>query len=361
VSDEDDRLREILAREASKITTAPDGLTRIRARLGASDRGRAWARPLQIAAAAVATVAVIAGGVGIAQSNHTHPATRTLIPGTVVPASSSSTATSPVSSPPTTSTATLTSPTRQLKTAKIFYASARSNPKQVLYSEISTLPAVSSSAEYITDVVRLMLLRPPTDSDYTSHWPAGTTVEGTEIVGDTAQIDLSAAAGAGPAAYAQISAQQLAYTIETADPTITAVTLTIGNGPVLSSLWGAPIGNPITTGDSAVVLAPVWITSPTQGVTVDGGALTFGGEATAPEGTVNWEILSSTGAKILAGYTTASVGAPMRGNWTASATLPTGSYTVEAFIDPQNGGAPTYVDRKTFSVDLGSVPPPASS
>ncbi len=334
------RLRQILAREANDITPAPDGLGRIRARLGNPARTPAWKRPLvQVSAAAAATIAIAGAGVSIVRAQHSSHVGR---PASSATQTSITSKTTPLPSGPFTSSATSTHDVR------IFYVGALRNPRQVLYREIVPQPPLTPEAA-ISAAVMSMLRTPSSDHDYTSYWPADTNVLAVDVSAKTATINLSASAANGPATYGLISAQQLAYTVEAADPAVTAVTLSI-NGQAVTSLWGAVIGDPITTGDAAVIFAPVWITSPTQGQTVS-RALTFTGEATAPEGTVNWQILAPDGHRVASSYATATVGAPMRGNWTATVTLAPGTYTLRAFIEPQDGaGTPSYVDEKTFSV-----------
>ena len=62
---------------------------------------------------------------------------------------------------------------------------------------------------------------PAQDPDYTSYWPAGTTVNAVNITGGTtAVVDLSAQAANGPAGKGAISAQQLLYTIIASAPKI---------------------------------------------------------------------------------------------------------------------------------------------
>src|SRR5439155_1656444 len=86
-----------------------------------------------------------------------------------------------------------------------------------LYREFHRRPA---TAGVVRDAVTAMLTEKPADPDYTSLWPAGTSVLGARISGTTAYVDLSAQARKGQAGAdgEAASLQQLVHTVTAAAP-----------------------------------------------------------------------------------------------------------------------------------------------
>ncbi len=215
-----------------------------------------------------------------------------------------------------------------------------------LYREFHRRPATTG---VVRDAVTAMLTEKPTDGDYTSLWPSGTTVRGARISGTTAYVDLSAQARNGNAGAEgeAASLQQLVHTVTAAAPAVKSVQLLVG-GKVVESLWGhVDTRKPIARQAPEEILGPVWILSPADGRVARGG--TFGGEATVFEATVSWEIVQ--GDKVVKkGFTNASIGAPGRGRWSAKADVPPGSYVLRAFESSAEDGRPTFVDDKPLTV-----------
>jgi spore germination protein GerM len=335
------RLREALASHARAIQPSGDGLASIREKIRMKERPRgAWLRPLAVGAAALATAAIAVVAVIAVNPRSTHDNRSPL---GVTSSSGSTTASSPASTSPVQSTGAPHPVT-------IYYVGALKDPQQLLYRETVARPAPAGNA-FIRDAVTAMLTTQATDPDYVSYWPQGVTVVGASIQNDTkAVIDLSAeAATAAPngAGMGAISAQQLFYTVHAAAPKIDAVELRIAGQPV-TSLWGSAITEPITGAAPWQVFAHVWITSPLENATV-ASVVSFGGEATVFEGTVNWEIRMN-GAVLTKGHSQASVGAPDRGTWQASVTLAPGTYTIRAYEVSAKDGSQTYVDDKVVTV-----------
>ena len=331
------RLREVLANEARAITPSGDGLVRIREQLAARRHARhSWLRPLSVAAAAMATAAV---AVVVVVNVRPHAAHNT---GQVGAASPTTTPQQPT--PAASTPGTSASPTYPVW---VFYVGKLADPQQLLYREQVTRQKPAGNA-FIRDAVTAMLATPPADPDYTSYWPAGTTVVGASISGDTtAVIDLSPEAASGPHGRGTISAQQLLYTIQAAAPKITALELRIDGQPV-SSLWGSQLAEPITAQPTSDIWAHVWLTAPAEHATV-ASSFTFGGEATVFEGTVSWQI-EQHGYVLRKGSAQASVGGPQRGTWSQTVTLAPGTYTIKAFETSAKDGSQTYVDDKEITV-----------
>jgi Immunoglobulin-like domain of bacterial spore germination/Sporulation and spore germination len=363
------RLREVLAREARAITPSADGLAMIREKIRARRpvRRNYWVRAFQIGGAGLATAAVAIIGVAVVQhrsGSTNHPAA---VAGT---ASSASPGPSAPVVPPATpeASAVAASSAPGSYPVWIYYVDKRKDPQQLLFRESAIWPS-SPQHTFVKDAVSAMLAIPAQDPDYTSYWPAGTTLLSANIVGGTtAIVNLSSEASNGPANEAAISAQQLLYTIIAAAPKIDALQLQIAGVPV-TALWGTPL-NPTATasagsvegaaasGNAAASVTPlpawqvwghVWITAPLENATV-ASSVNIAGEASVAEGTVHWQILRN-GGLLKQGSVTASNGAPDRGTWTVTVSgLAPGLYQVKAYEVSLKDGSTTYEDDKLFTV-----------
>lgn len=340
------RLREVLAAEGRAIQPSGAGLSRIQARVDAGRAGhRGWLRSLAIGGAALATAAVVVVVVVLVPSGDHGGG-----PVTVPPSLTTSSTTATTSPTPTPSAA----PAHTPHEVAIYYVGKTPDPRQLLYREVVSRPWPAGNA-VVTDAIQAMLTTPPADPDYTSYWPAGTNVRGVSLnaAGTAAVVDLSVpveTGGWGGADAAEISAWQLFYTVRAAAPKIDSVELRI-DGKKVDSLWGKPIGNPMTSPDAYSVgqyLAHVWITSPDEGATVP-QTVQIKGEAIAFEATVSWEVRQG-GRIVKQGSTMASIGAPEQGSWQVSVTLPPGSYEIRAYEASAKDGSPTYVDTKQITV-----------
>lgn len=255
---------------------------------------------------------------------------------------------SPSSGPasPSSPAAAPASPTAGGTSARAVYYLRDTTNGPRLYREFHRRPATTG---VVRDAVTAMLTEPPVDGDYTSLWAKGTHVLGVRIDGTTAVVDLSAEArtGRGGAAFEGSTLQQLVWTATAADPALRAVQLLI-EGKRVGSLWGhVDTSGPLTRGQAAVELGPVWILTPADGRVARGG--TFGGEASVFEATVSWE-LRQGGKVVKRGFTNAAQGAPGRGPWSATADVPPGDYVLRAFESSAKDGSETFVDDKPLTV-----------
>jgi spore germination protein GerM len=265
--------------------------------------------------------------------------------------SSSPTGIAPASRPSTSSGASTAAASPEAPTAggtsarAIYYLRDTTNGPR-LYREFHRRAATSG---VVRDAVTAMLTEPAQDKDYTSLWPKGTRVLGLRMDGSTAVVDLSSEAQTrqGGAAFESSTLQQLVWTATAADPAVKAVQLLI-EGKRVDSLWGhVDTSRPMTRGEAAVELGPVWILTPANGRVARGG--TFGGEASVFEATVSWE-LRQGGKLVKSGYTNAATGAPGRGPWSARADVPPGDYVLRAFESSAKDGSDTFVDDKPLTV-----------
>jgi len=358
------RLRELLAREARAITPSADGLAMIREKIRAHrPRRRNWVRAFQIGGAGLATAAVAIIAVAIAHNKPggtNHPAATAAAASSPTPAASAPVvppATPAVSSPPAAS-GPATYP------VWVYYVDKRRDPQQLLFRERAIWPS-SPAHTFVKDAVSAMLATPAQDPDYTSYWPAGTTLLSASILNTTtAVVNLSSEASNGPANEAAISAQQLLYTVIAAAPKIDALQLQIGGVPV-TSLWGTPLGAATSSSPpaSATATAPgtitalptwqvwghVWITAPLESATV-ASSFQIGGEASVFEGAVHWQILRN-GGLLKEGTAQATVGAPDRGTWSVTVEGVTpGPYQIRAYEVSAKDGSITYEDDKLITV-----------
>lgn len=213
-----------------------------------------------------------------------------------------------------------------------------------LYREFVRRPA---AAEPVRDALSALFAGAPLDPDYRSLWAPGTAVREVTRDGRTAVVDLSAQArtSGGGSAFAAASVQQLVHVVTAADPSVQAVQLRI-EGEAVEDLWGAvDVSEPVRRGPAAEVLGPVWL-DVEEGGTVQ---RTFGGTATVFEATVSWQL--RRGDRVVQeGFSTASTGAPGRGDWTGELTAPPGDYELWAYESSARDGSVTWLDTKRITL-----------
>ncbi len=307
-----DRLRRLLREEAATMTPSDEGLERIREKAAEEpSAARRWA-PLVAAAAVLLAVGAALlfwprGGTGQ----------------TAGPVASASGGSSASTSPSGTTEPTLA------PRAVAAYVVGSSEGRSRLYREF----AQSTVADPVQAAVNTMLST-PADPDYSTPWPAGTTAT-VQRSGAAVQVSLSA----DPSGQADLAVQQVVYTVTGADTAVTAVTVETPAATYPNQVRAPGVD----------VIAPVWLLSPTQGATVT-SPVKLSGTAAVFEATVNWDILGADGTVVKQGYATATVGAPDRGDWSASVVLTAGSYEARAFMLSPQDGRMQWIDSKTFTV-----------
>lgn len=252
-------------------------------------------------------------------------------------------ATSPTPSPETGEADATPSPGTVAR--PVYWLGATKHPRGPrLYREFWSRP---ESADPVRDAVELMLQEEPKDADYTSLWADGTTVREVRRDGDVAAVDLSreARTNGGGAAFEAMTLQQLVHTVTAADPSVRAVQLLI-EGERAETLWGhADMARPVSRAPAAETLGPVWL-DVREGGTISGE---FGGTATVFEATVSWELRQ--GDRVVEeGFSTATEGAPGRGEWTGTADVPPGDYELWAYESSAEDGSITWQDTKRVTV-----------
>jgi hypothetical protein len=93
------------------------------------------------------------------------------------------------------------------------------------------------------------------------------------------------------------------------------------------------------------VLGPVWLDLQ-EGAALPGR---FGGTASVFEATVSWQLRQ--GERVVReGFSTASTGAPGRGEWSAVVDAPAGSYELWAFESSAEDGSITWLHTKRVTI-----------
>lgn len=271
---------------------------------------------------------------------------------TTAPPTSQPTATGTATAQPTATASASTSPTAAGSMRIPVYYLGGGTPRTVLYREFRTVPR---SSAVVKAAVEAMLHLAPQDTDYHSVWPVSTQVRGVSISGTVATVDLSAnarTASAG-ASVEQASLQQLVYTVTAAAPSVTGVRLRF-DGQVKESLWGhVDTRGTLTRRASSDTLAPIWVIEPAHFARV-GRTFTVKGTATVFEATVQWKVTRpGSNAVLKSGFVTATKGAPERGDFTVSVTLPagtTGDVVFTAWESSAQDGSVLWPDSKTYRV-----------
>jgi hypothetical protein len=270
------------------------------------------------------------------------------------PTPSASTAPPATTTPSPTTTGTPSAmptptPTGSTMAVPVYYL--HSTAKAKLYREYRTVPRGTAVVRAAVDA---MLHLAPLDPDYRSAWPAATTVRGISVSGSVATVDLSAAARARTATETveRQSLQQLVHTVTAAAPALTGVRLHF-DGATRPTLWGHVATTGTLTRAAAVdTLGAVWVSSPAQRATV-GRTLVVKGSASVFEATVSWSLRRLSGGQLTSGSVTATTGAPGRGDFTVTVTIPasvTGDVVFTAWESSAEDGSVQSPDDKRFTV-----------
>lgn len=227
-----------------------------------------------------------------------------------------------------------------------YVAETPSGPR--LYREFHRVP----TTDPVSDAVREML-RGPVDPDYRTLWPAGTSLRAPVTAADGVfTVDLSREA-LGPAslgsAAAEVTVQQLVYTVQAAAQSTDPVRLLVDGAPVPELFGAVATAEPLPRADPYTVRSLVQIDNPTDAAAV-GATVTVSGEAAAFEATVPWQVLRD-GTVVQQGFTTSAEGQRFAA-YSFTVTLPPGQYVVRVTEDdPSAGeGRPPFTDTKSITV-----------
>lgn len=166
----------------------------------------------------------------------------------------------------------------------------------------------------ITAALRALVSHKPVDPDYVSLWPADTKINSVAVTGSSASIDLSfGRLNVGSEAEA-LAIAQIVWTATAANNSVKRISLTVDGRQVESLAGHVDATKPFTRALTYEVLAPVWITSPTEGEAVSAEGFTLRGLASTFEANVAWKVFKD-GKLVQQGSTTAAESAPAWAPW----------------------------------------------
>lgn len=192
----------------------------------------------------------------------------------------------------------------------------------------------------------------PDDPDYSSPWPAGTTLSHAEQQDDLLVVDLHGDLHDRPAGMAadqaEMAVQQLVYTAQAATQTTLPVQLLL-DGQRTDTVLGVPTSEPLARAAADDVLAQVWIIDPAEGAKVSRG-FTVRGVANAFEANVQWELMQGDQV-VKQDFTTAEECCTMA-PFSFTVDAPPGDYTLVVHdSDPSGGeGLAPWQDTKHITI-----------
>jgi spore germination protein GerM len=204
-----------------------------------------------------------------------------------------------------------------------------------------------------SDAVREMLANPTgIDPDYRTPWPAGTALRSpVTAAGGVISVDLTGVAGGAQVgtAGAEMTVQQLVYTVQGALQSTDPVRILLDGQPAEELFGAVSVAEPVARGDIYATRSLVQIDAPAHGAVV-GRTVQVTGEAAVFEATLLWDVLQD-GAVVRSGVTSTAEGqrfAP----FSFTVDLDPGDYVVRiAEDDPSGGeGRPVLTDDKAITV-----------
>lgn len=322
----EDRLTTLLSDAVSDVEPT-DRLAEIRARIDrAGTRRRTWWLAGGGSALAVAaTVAVIA--VSSAPRPEAHEG-----PGPITRPSDTATSSTPLAA-----------------VAVYFLGETPTGPR--LFREFHQAPAGAPAAA-------LAEMSAPDDPDYRTFWHAD-DFDSVQVKGDVVYVPVRASRHDRPAGMtqeeAEMSVQQVIYTVQAALQQRLPVQFTYGGNPI-DQVLGVPTSEPLANGAILDTLSLVNLTVPAEGAAVS-GTLDVEGVANSFEANVLWRVEDDQGRAVDQGNFTADgwMGErlfPFHGSVDVSSLDP-GTYTLIVYTDDPSAGAEgngSYVDTRTFRI-----------
>jgi len=292
--------------------------------------------------------ALVAGPVSIALAVALTACGSTSAPG------GQSTSSPTTSTSPTGTTTSATSSADTLTGIPVYWI-ADSRRSFSLYREFREVPDTGGP---IASAVSAMTSLKPLDPDYMTPWRPPSRVTASQS-GKVITVDLSKDAFANTQLGSELASralQQLVYTATAAaqqagDPAST-VKVTVDGGAY--DAWGViRLGEAMQRAPMSEVQAHVWVTSPQEGEDLPAGTVTFKGFGTSFEANFVWEVRNQSGAVVAKGNAMGGTGDGVFGEFTFTAKLSAGTYSVKVSTDDPSGGAEgpgPAVDDKTFTV-----------
>lgn len=187
------------------------------------------------------------------------------------------------------------------------------------------------------------------DPDYRTPWPAGTGLRApVDVAGGVITVDL---AGLPPGAQvgAELTVQQLVYTVQAALQSTDPVRILVDGAPVDELFGAVPTAHPVPRADVYAVRSLVQIDAPADGATVT-GPVEVTGEAAVFEATLPWEVLRD--GEVVASGVTGTAEGQVFAAFAFTVDLAPGDYVVRiSEDDPSDGeGRPVLTDDKSITV-----------
>jgi hypothetical protein len=361
------RLREVLHREAERITPherRTEILAMAHHETAQVEPQRRWLIPAAAAASVVLLGAVVWG---VSSSGGSQPVTLAATHAVTSPPAAAATAAPtarpsqapaplavPKPSPATTPNGSAAGASTQVMLPAYFVGAITATGDQFgLYREFvqTAVPTAATPAQTVKAAVAVAMNAAPLASvePYLQPW-SGTAVTNVTVTPSLITITLSGPGASGfSAAQTKLAVQELVWTAQAAlGHGAVPVKFVVANGPPM--LFGtyptAQTYNRPAPDLQYQVLAPIWITSPVRNQVFPAGGLSHPSHATvvatgqscAFEGTTQWQ-LKLNGTVIRSGAATASSGCPTRGTWQVGlGALTAGNYTFAMFeVSMQNG------------------------
>jgi hypothetical protein len=263
--------------------------------------------------------------------------------------------TSAISSSPTPATTTTAAPATKTLTGVPIYWIAESGRSFALYREFRDVPDTGGP---ISSAVSAMTSLKPLDPEYLTPWRTASRVTVTQK-GKALTVDLSSDAFANSQVGSELAnraVQQLVYTAtaaaQQAGTPASSVKVTVDGAPF--DAWGViRLGAAMQRAPMSAVQAHTWITSPQEGANLPAGTVTFKGFGTSFEANFVWEVRTDSGAVVAKGFTMGGGGDGTFGDFTFTARLTAGKYSVLVSGSDGSGGAEgpgPAKDDKSFTV-----------
>lgn len=207
------------------------------------------------------------------------------------------------------------------------------------------------TADPPSDAVREMFAG-AIDPDYRTLWPDGTGLRSpVEAADGVITVDLTgptAGAQVGSAG-AELTVQQLVYTVQAALQSTDPVRILVDGAPVDELFGAVSTADPVRRADPYATRALVQIDAPADGATVR-GSLEVTGEAAVFEATLPWEVLRD-GEVVASGFTSTAEGQVFAA-FAFTVELAPGDYVVRITEDDPSGGEgrPVLTDDKAITV-----------
>lgn len=366
MSEEEDRLRRALHREAGRVDPS-DRFAEIESRLPMTRR-YLW----PVIAAVVAAVVLVVGALIVVpmlrpDGRHAEPGPNPAAPHSTVtptrspqppqitepatPASQAATPSTGQTSAPPAATEPPTVPVYYLGASHRTTESGTQATRAVLFREYRpvTLAEPARPADTVAAAIEAMADQPPLDPDYRTAWLSLGSVDVTESRG-ALEVDLSGFPATLPEGVtAEDAMQQLVWTATAAYQDNLPVVVTVDGGT--SAPWGSKLLGTELTRDSSF-RAPIWIRDPATDQHDKAGKVTVSGVSTAFEGTVLWKITrTDTDREVAHGHAMGGANGQYA-PFSFTVELKPGHYMVTVYTQDASGrGEVADLDSKTWYVD----------